>query len=111
MNDEQAPAELEGIQATMATGESPAPEPAAQGLQPVNISCTRGFPDWLLRNNVSLAFTSYQTGRLYLVGVNSTGQTAFHERFFARVGRPAAAFKSPISARATSSSGSSSKAA
>jgi hypothetical protein len=60
------------------------PPPAAQGLQPVNISCTRGFPDWLLRNNVSLAFTSYQTSRLYLVGVNSTGQTAFHERFLAR---------------------------
>ncbi|MEO8421783.1 MAG: hypothetical protein ABI457_11355, partial [Hyphomicrobium sp.] len=51
----------------------PAP-PAAS--QPVQISCTRGFPDWLLRNNVSLAFTSYQTGRLYLVGVNAQGQTA-----------------------------------
>ena len=31
-----------------------------------------------------MAFTSYQTGRLYLVGVNSAGQTAFHERFLAR---------------------------
>ena len=68
MNDEQAPAELEGAQAATGAGESPPPEPAAQGLQPVNISCTRGFPDWLLRNNVSLAFTSYQTGRLHLVG-------------------------------------------
>ena len=83
MNDEQAPAELEGAQAATGAGEAP-PETAAQGLQPVNITCTRGFPDWLLRNNVSLAFTSYQTGRLYLVGVNSAGQTAFHERFLAR---------------------------
>jgi len=83
MNDEQAPAELEGAQAATGAGEAPA-ETAAQGLQPVNISCTRGFSDWLLRNNVSLAFTSYQTGRLYLVGVNSAGQTAFHERFLAR---------------------------
>jgi hypothetical protein len=59
----------------------PAPAPTAQ---PVEISCTRGFADWLLRNNVSLAFTSYQTGRLYLVGVNAGGQVAFHERFLAR---------------------------
>ena len=53
MNDEQAPAELEGAQAATGAGEAPA-ETAAQGLQPVNISCTRGFSDWLLRNNVSL---------------------------------------------------------
>lgn len=52
--------------------------------QPVNISCTRGLPDWLLRNQLSLAFTSYQTGRLYLVGVNDKGQVSFHERFLAR---------------------------
>lgn len=59
--------------------------PAAQAHQPpVNISCTRGFPDWLRRNNVSLAFTSYQSGRLYLVGVNAKGQMSFHERFLAR---------------------------
>ncbi len=73
-------------------GEAPAQEPHQETAQepqppaalPVNISCTRGFSDWLLRNNVSLAFTSYQTGRLYLVGVNAQGQTAFHERFLAR---------------------------
>jgi uncharacterized protein (TIGR03032 family) len=51
---------------------------------PVNISCTRGLADWLLRNNVSLAFTSYQTGRLYLVGVDDQGRVAFQERFLAR---------------------------
>jgi uncharacterized protein (TIGR03032 family) len=59
----------------------PSPNPAQQ---PVNICCTRGFADWLLRNSVSLAFTSYQTGRLYLVGVNDKGQVAFHERYLAR---------------------------
>ncbi len=37
------------------------PRDAAQ--QKVNISCTRGFAGWLTRNQVSLAFTSYQTGR------------------------------------------------
>ncbi len=60
------------------------PEGGAAQLPPVQISCSRNFPDWLRRHDVSLAFTSYQTGRLYLVGVNGQGQTAFHERFLAR---------------------------
>jgi uncharacterized protein (TIGR03032 family) len=37
-----------------------------------------------LRHNVSLAFTSYQSGRLYLVGVDGNGAVSFHERFLAR---------------------------
>ncbi|HET6391026.1 TIGR03032 family protein [Hyphomicrobium sp.] len=61
-----------------------ATSPQQHAKPPVAISCTRGFPDWLLRNNVSLAFTSYQTGRLYLVGVNAKGQMSFHERYLAR---------------------------
>jgi uncharacterized protein (TIGR03032 family) len=64
----------------------PAPAPTAQSAhpRPVNISCTRGLADWLLRNQVSLAFTSYQTGRLYLVGVDDKKRVSFHERFLAR---------------------------
>ena len=58
--------------------------PAPAQPPPVNISCTRGLAHWLLQNQVSLAFTSYQTGRLYLVGVNNKGQVSFHERFLAR---------------------------
>ena len=57
-------------------------QPAAAAA--VNISCTRGMADWLLRNNVSLAFTSYQSGRLYLVGVDEQRRVSFHERFLAR---------------------------
>ena len=57
---------------------------ASADLRPVSISCTRGLADWLLRNNVSLAFTSYQTGRLYLVGVDDQNRVAFQERFLAR---------------------------
>ena len=74
---------------------------------PVNISCTRGLADWLLRNNVSLAFTSYQTGRLYLVGVDDQKRVAF-PRALSRprhgpVGRPAA----PRSSRRSFRSGAS----
>jgi hypothetical protein len=43
------------------------PTPAAlPQLTPAHITCSRGMADWLRANQVSLAFTSYQTGRLYL---------------------------------------------
>jgi hypothetical protein len=48
-------------------------------LSPAHISCSRGLPDWLGANQVSLAFTSYQTGRLYLVGVDEAHRLAVHE--------------------------------
>ena len=68
---------------TPATDQTP-PAGAPAQSRPVNISCTRGLADWLLRNQVSLAFTSYQTGRLYLVGVDEKKRVSFHERFLAR---------------------------
>ncbi len=68
---------------TPASDQTP-PVGAPAQPQPVNISCTRGLADWLLRNQVSLAFTSYQTGRLYLVGVDDNKRVSFHERFLAR---------------------------
>lgn len=62
----------------------PTSETAPPQQQPVKISCTRGLASWLLRNNVSIAFSSYQSGRLYLVGVDAQGCISFHERYFAR---------------------------
>lgn len=56
----------------------------AQAEQAVEISCTRKFAAWLSNNNVSIGFTSYQSGRLYLVGVNNENNVSFHERYFAR---------------------------
>lgn len=50
---------------------------------PVDISCSRGFAAWLIQHKVSLAFTSYQSGRLYLVGVDPDGKLSFNERFLA----------------------------
>ena len=69
----------EGAQKPVA--EAPAQQPQQQ---PVKISCTRGFAGWLQRNKVSLAFSSYQSGRLYLVGVDEQGRVSFHERYLAR---------------------------
>ena len=47
------------------------------------LSCTRGLADWLTRHRLSLAFTSYQSGRLYLCGSDGA-QVHFHERLFVR---------------------------
>ena len=71
----------------MADSETPLPAPsdeASQGNEPAKISCSRGLAEWLVRHNASLAFTSYQSGRLYLVGVDDNGAVSFHERFLAR---------------------------
>lgn len=57
---------------------------AAEKPRGTKITCSRGFAGWLRAHNVSLAFTSYQSGRLYLVGRNGAGGVSFHERFFQR---------------------------
>src|SRR4029079_5969472 len=52
--------------------------------QPVKINCTRGLANWLLRNNVSIAFSPSRSGGLYLVGADEQQRVSFHERYFAR---------------------------
>jgi uncharacterized protein (TIGR03032 family) len=61
-------------------GAAPGPAPN----QETQISCSRGFAEWLLANRCSLAFTSYQTGELFLVGVLPDGRVSFHQRHFVR---------------------------
>jgi uncharacterized protein (TIGR03032 family) len=48
-------------------------------LEPASISCSRGLSAWLRSNHVALALSSYQTGRLYLIGVRPDGRINFHE--------------------------------
>ncbi len=48
-------------------------------LSPAHITTSHGLARWLLVNNASLAFSSYQSGRLYLVGVDAQHRLAFHE--------------------------------
>ncbi|MGY4398998.1 uncharacterized protein (TIGR03032 family) [Sphingomonas sp. UYAg733] len=63
-----------------------AKKPAAPGSkQPnTNISVSRGFADWLRSNKLSFAFTSYQTGQLFLVGVAPNGTVSFNQQSFIR---------------------------
>jgi uncharacterized protein (TIGR03032 family) len=63
----------------------PAPSPTgAAKPSGTKITCSRGFSAWLRAHDVSIGFTSYQSGRLYLVGRNGAGGVSFHERFFQR---------------------------
>ena len=55
------------------------PSPTLPQLTAAHITCSRGMAGWLHANQVSLAFTSYQTGRLYLVGVDDAQGLAIHE--------------------------------
>jgi uncharacterized protein (TIGR03032 family) len=72
--------------------EQPAAKPAAPGaakietqqVQTTNIECSRGLADWLVMNNVSLAFTSYQTGQLFLIGTLPDKRISIHQRNFIR---------------------------
>ena len=61
-----------------------APQPAQPGADQTEISVSRGFGNWLIRNNCSLAFSSYQTGQLFLVGMLPNGQVSFHQQNYVR---------------------------
>ena len=66
----------------------PAPASGAnietQQVHTTKIECSRGLADWLVMNNVSLAFTSYQTGQLFLIGALPDKQISIHQRNFVR---------------------------
>jgi uncharacterized protein (TIGR03032 family) len=61
-----------------------APQAAQPGADQTQISVSRGFGNWLTRNRCSLAFTSYQTGQLFLVGRLPNGQVSFHQQNYVR---------------------------
>ncbi|TWT84611.1 hypothetical protein CA13_60910 [Planctomycetes bacterium CA13] len=56
------------------------------GGQPLfELTCSRQFPEWLQEQRMSLAFTTYQAGKLFFVGSQiDTGRLAVFERTFNR---------------------------
>ncbi|MBL8337275.1 MAG: DUF4915 domain-containing protein, partial [Rhodoferax sp.] len=58
------------------------PAAPAPGAPAVRITGSPGLPGWLARHGLSLAFSTYQTNRLFLVGVASSGRLAVNERLF-----------------------------
>jgi len=48
-------------------------------------NASRLFASWLAEQNAALAFTTYQAGKLFFVGLNSKGELAIFNRTLARV--------------------------
>lgn len=51
---------------------------------PIEISCSRYFIPWLYEQEISIAFTTYQSNRLFLIGLKPNGRLSAFERFFDR---------------------------
>ena len=58
------------------SGGSPAPA--------FSIDTSRQFVSWLAEQHVSLAFTTYQSGKLFFLGLRPDGRLSVHERTFNR---------------------------
>jgi uncharacterized protein (TIGR03032 family) len=91
--DKQGKLDAEETAAPMVGAEttaSPTPEKAAakppRDLTQLKVekTCSRGLAQWLAGNRISLGISSYQSGRLYLVGSDKQGRVSFFERIFER---------------------------
>ena len=52
--------------------------------QSFELSSSRHFPQWLASTGSSIAFTTYQAGKLFLLGVKADGRLSVFERTFPR---------------------------
>src|SRR5262245_10449038 len=48
------------------------------------VDASRQVPAWLAEQRASLAFTTYQSGKLFLIGLKPDGKLSVHERTFNR---------------------------
>ncbi len=53
-------------------------------LPKLEITASRQFTSWLAEQSASLAFTTYQTGKLFLIGLQPDGRLSVFERTFNR---------------------------
>lgn len=61
------------------------PQPGGQAPEPkLEISTSRNFVAWLHQQKISLAFSTYQTGKLFLIGIQPPGNLSVFERTFSR---------------------------
>jgi uncharacterized protein (TIGR03032 family) len=70
-------------EAAAAAGAAGAGAPAKQNQQS-KLSVSRGFANWLGSVKASLAFTSYQTGQLFLVGLRNDKKVSFNQQNLVR---------------------------
>jgi uncharacterized protein (TIGR03032 family) len=60
-----------------------APSPATE-TAPFEVFCSRHFTGWLADERLSLAFTTYQAGKLFLIGLNSASRLSIFNRTLSR---------------------------
>lgn len=74
----------ENAAANMGAASAPdaAPPSPAPGTSQITVS--RGLSAWLMTHRTSLAFSSYQTGQLFLVGRQPNGTVSFNQQNFSR---------------------------
>jgi uncharacterized protein (TIGR03032 family) len=65
-------------------GPASVPDEAAAGQPKLSIDASRQFTSWLVEHRLSLAFTTYQYGKLFFIGVRPDGRLWVHERTFNR---------------------------
>ncbi|MEM6907000.1 MAG: DUF4915 domain-containing protein, partial [Pseudomonadota bacterium] len=61
--------------------ETAAPSPAKPEFE---LRASRLFSAWLAEQNAALAFTTYQAGKLFLIGTHADGRLSVFERTFPR---------------------------
>ncbi|WP_295802410.1 TIGR03032 family protein [uncultured Microbulbifer sp.] len=64
--------------------EAAAQHPVEARPEPVKKSCSAGLAQWMRRQQLAIAFTSYRPGRVYTVGAEPGGRLSFRERIFQR---------------------------
>lgn len=57
---------------------------SAHPASAVTFTASRQFASWLAEQRLSLAFTTYQTGKLFLIGLQADGRLSIFERTFNR---------------------------
>lgn len=63
----------------------PHPQPPTPDTETkLEITGSRQFTDWLAEQRISLAFTTYQTAKLFLIGLQPDGRLSIFERTFNR---------------------------
>ena len=68
---------------TTQTAPMTGPAPASQPTE-TKIGASKGLAAWLAKNNTSFAVSSYQSGRLFLVGRMPDGTVSVHQQAFNR---------------------------
>lgn len=85
MQPERVDASAVDLPPVIHAGETESADPAAAGSAPtLELLASRQFGAWLAEQRVSLAFTTYQTGKLFLIGLKPDGRLSVFERTFNR---------------------------